>query len=405
MANKIGFTMAALARIKPPADGRQYFYDLKTSGLAFCITATGFRAFYWLKKIAGRTERFRLGGFPAITVETARELAASHNADVAKGTNPADAKRKRRGELTMGELFDLYLEFKREHKKASSLATDEATWARYMLGWNGRKLSSVANNDIRALHATVGKVNGKYAANRLVALLSTMFNLATDHGEWKQVNPCRGVKMFAEKSRDRFLQPEELPRFLKALDGIANQPAADAFRLMLLTGARKGNILSMAWKDIDLPGATWRIPDTKANEPQRVHVTAEAVAILAKRKTTTGESPFVFPARTAGAKAGHLQDVTTPWDLVCEAAELPGLRMHDLRRSLGSWMVSGGASLPIIGKALGHHDQQTTTIYARLNIDPVRAAVDSAVAAMLAAAQPDKNQAAAADDEAPLGVG
>ena len=144
-------------------------------------------------------------------------------------------------------------------------------------------------------------------------------------------------------------------------------------------------MLAMQWADIDLSSATWRIPDTKANEPQRVHLTAEAVAILQRLKDAAKESPFVFPARTAGSVFGHLSDVTKPWKAVCASADLPQLRMHDLRRSLGSWMAANGASLPIIGKTLGHRNQATTAIYSRLNIDPVRAAVDSAVAAMLLA--------------------
>ncbi len=384
MAKKLNFTMGSLARIKPPSEGRQYLYDAKVSGLAFCISATGAASFYWVKKVSGRTERLRLGGFPELSVDTVRGLANKHNAAIAKGDNPADSKRKQRGEWTMGALFDLYVEFHGPHKKATSLATDKATWKRYVTGWSGRKLSSFERSDIQTLHARIGKANGKYAANRLLALLSTMFNVAADHG-WKRPNPCKGVKKFAEKSRDRFLQPEEIPRFLKAVDSLENQTAADGFRLLLWTGARKGNVLAMQWADINLSSATWRIPDTKANESQRVHLTAEALAILRRLKKAAKESPFVFPARTAGSVFGHLSDVTKPWNAVREAADLPKLRMHDLRRSLGSWMAAGGASLPIIGKTLGHRNQSTTAIYSRLNIDPVRVAVDSAVAAMMLA--------------------
>ena len=397
MTEKINFTMSALANLKPPESGRRWIYDTKSPGLGLLLTSTGAASFYLYKKINGRPERIRIGGFPEINVDTAREQCATLQADIIKGINPADTKRKRRGELTLGELFDLYLEFRATpHKKASSVATDKATWKRYMTGWNGRKLSSISHNDIQSLHAKIGKANGKYAANRLLSLLSTMFNVATEHGEWKLVNPCKGVKMFAEKSRDRFLQPEEIPRFLKAVDGLENQTIANAFRLMIWTGARKGNVLSMRWEDVDLVGKKWRIPDTKANEPQTIPLTDTAVEILKKMKDAKDaseslsikESPYVFPARTAGAKAAHLQDVNGPWRLVRDAAELPGLRMHDLRRSLGSWMAAGGTSLHIIGKTLGHHDPQTTAIYSRLNIDPVREAVNAAVAAMQAAGKP-----------------
>ncbi len=394
MPEKINFTMSALSRLKPLATGRRWVYDSKSPGLALLLTPAGAASFYVYKKVNGRPERIRIGGFPDVTVDTAREEASKIVADIARGVNPAETKRKQRGELTLNELFDLYIEFRATpHKKSSSVATDKATWKRYMTGWHGRKLSTIEHSDIQTLHAKIGKANGKYAANRLLALLSTMFTVATDHGEWKKENPCRGVKQFAEKSRDRFLQAEEIPRFLAAVDGLENQLIADSFRLMLFTGARKGNVLSMQWADIDLAGATWRIPDTKANEPQRVHLPDTAIAILTRLKESAKDSPFVFPARTAGAKAGHLQDVTAPWEVVRDAAELPGLRMHDLRRSLGSWMAGSGASLIVIGKTLGHHDSATTAIYSRLNIDPVRVAVNTAVAAMVAAGKATEEKA------------
>lgn len=392
MPEKINFTMAGLARLKPPATGRRWVYDTKAAGLGLLLTPTGSASFYVYKKVNGRPERIRIGGFPEINVDTARDEAVKIIADIAKGSNPADAKRKRRGELTLGELFNLYLEFHAvPHKKASSVATDKAVWKRYMTTWNERKLSSVSENDIRALHAKIGKANGKYAANRLLALLSTMFSEAIRHGEWKLANPCRGVRAFTEKSRDRFLQPEEIPRFLAAVDSLENQQIGDAFRLMLYVGARKGNILAMRWEDVNLASGTWRIPDTKSNEPQLVHLPEAAVSILTALKNADENrhegkrSPFVFPARTAGSKTGCLQDVTKSWNDVRDAAGLPGLRMHDLRRSLGSWMAGSGASLQVIGKTLGHHDPATTAVYARLNIDPVRDAVNTAVAAMIAA--------------------
>ena len=390
MSRKMVFTMAALARLKPPPDGRLYVYDAKTPGLAFLITATGSTAFYWLKKVAGRTERFRLGGFPEITVDTARDLATKHNADVAGGLNPAESKRKQKGELTLGGLWQLFLEFHAEaHKKARSIAEDRGLWNRYLSAWEHRKLSSIANRDVQALHSRIGKANGKFAANRMLSLLSKMFSVAKDHGEWKQPNPCEGVKRFAEKSRDRFMQPDELPRFLNALDAAPNQKLAAAIRLMLWTGARKSNVLGMRWQDVDLSAAVWNVPDTKQNEPQRIPLTPQAVDVLHKLKADANGSPFVFPARVAGSATGHITDVTKCWRSVTTAAELPELRLHDLRRTMGSWQALQGTSLITIGKSLGHRNSSTTEVYARLTMDPVREAMEKAVSAMLATVKPE----------------
>ena len=237
MAEKLNFTMAALAKLQPPEEGRRWVYDTKTPGLALLLTSAGAASFYWYRKINGRPERKQIGAFPEISVDTARDIATDYNSDKAKGVNPVAAVRKGRNELTLGGLWTLYLEFHAEaHKKPRSVIEDRGLWNRYLLPWEHRKLSSIVNRDVQQLHSRIGKSNGKIAANRMLSLLSKMFNVAKDHGEWKQANPADGVKRFAEKSRDRFLQPDELPRFLKALDSADSQRLADAFRLMLWTG-------------------------------------------------------------------------------------------------------------------------------------------------------------------------
>lgn len=388
MTEKINLTMAAVDRLKPITGGRRWVYDDKTPGLSVLVTPTGAKAFYWLKKVNGQTERFRLGGFPDISVETARKLATNHNADASKGVNPADLKRKDRAELTLGNLWELFLEFHAPRKKASSVTEDRRLWKRYLESWQSRKLSAITNADVRKWHSRLGSDHGKYAANRALALLSMLFSVAKDHGEWKHPNPCEGVKKFAEKSRDRFLQPEELPAFLTALDNLPDQQVANVFRICLFTGARKGNVLSMRWEDIDLAGATWNIPDTKANDSQLVALVPEAVKLLTEIEKARTGSPFVFPSKEAGTLAGHVQNVQHHWKAVIEAAGLPALRVHDLRRTLGSWQALQGASLQIIGKGLGHKHNATTQRYARLTLEPVRQSMAQAVSAMLAAGKP-----------------
>lgn len=205
MAEKVTLTMAAVERLKPSKAGRRWVYDAKVAGLAVCITETGAKSFYLYKKIDGKPERHHLGKFPDLTVDAARDKANKLLATIAEGNNPAEAKRKLRGELTLGQLWKLFLEFHAPRKKASSVAEDGRLWSRYLAAWDGRKLSTVTTGDVRKLHATIGEKHGKYAANRALALLSTMFNLAKNHGELKTGNPCEGVKKFTEISRDRFL--------------------------------------------------------------------------------------------------------------------------------------------------------------------------------------------------------
>lgn len=190
-----------------------------------------------------------------------------------------------------------------------------------------------------------------------------------------------GVKRFPERSRDRFLSADELARFFQALEQEPNEAAREFFLVALLTGARRANVLSMRWADIDLKGQTWRIPETKNGTPQNVPLVGPVLEILQSRRKTTS-SFFVFPGR---GKTGHLVEPKKAWARVCLAAGIKEARIHDLRRTLGSWQAKTGASLPIIGKSLNHKSASTTSIYARLDLDPVRTAMEKAAEAMLEA--------------------
>lgn len=393
MTEKINMTMAAIERLQPLQTDRRWVYDTKVSGLVLLVTAAGAKSFYVYKKVSGRPVRFNLGKFPTMTVDDARDHATKYLANLADGLDPAAAKRKQRGELTLGGLWTLFLEFHSEpHKKPRSVKEDRGMWNRYLIQWQNRKLSAIGYHDVHAWHAKIGKENGKVAANRVLAMLSKMFTVARDHGEWRmKPNPCDGIKHFAEKSRDRFLQPDELPRFFKALDEEPNQQAADAFRLMLFTGARKTNVLSMAWKDVDLDSSIWRIPDTKQGEPHRVPLMKEAVDILKKLKASAQDGAYyVFPGRYAGSKFGYLTDVAKIWASIITRAETPQLRTHDLRRTMASYQAIGGSSLQVIGKSLGHKSAVSTEIYARLILEPVVKSMEKATKAMTAAGKPAK---------------
>ena len=216
-----------------------------------------------------------------------------------------------------------------------------------------------------------------YQANRLLERIRSIFNKAIEWG-WQGQNPAVGVKKFKEQSRDRFLQPDELPRFFAALANEPNEAARDFFMISLLTGARKSNTLAMCWRDINFAGATWRIEQTKNGDAQTIHLPKGAMAILTDRKLAS-ESPWVFEG---SGKSGHLADPKKAWERILTEAGIENLRIHDLRRTLGSYQAATGANGYIIGKSLGHRSQQSTAIYARLNLDPVRESVNKATEAM-----------------------
>ena len=378
--NRFPFTEAKLRRMPTPATGRAWWYDTKASGLCICKTPTGATAFYFYKWMDGKPARMMLGKFPQITVEQARQAAATAIGTYASGGNPQAERRSRREEPTVKDLWDHWLLYAKAHKKPRSVEEDERNYKLHLSALVGRRLSTITKREVQALHARLGTDKGIYAANRVLALLRAMFNKADNIG-YRGVNPAAGVKMFKEVARDRFLHPEELEAFFKALS--AEPPLfRDFFAMCLLTGARKGNVLSMKWADIDLQAGYWRIPETKNNMVVILPLVAPAVAILQERREAANGSPWVFPGHKHGT---HLQTPQGAWERIVERSGLVDLRTHDLRRSLGSWMAGQNTSLTIVGKVLGHKTPQATAIYARIGLDPQRTAMDKATTAMLAA--------------------
>jgi integrase len=386
---RLNFTKKELENLAAPALRATYVYDSRVRGLAMRLAAKtgrkkkGRKVFVLYRRIAGRPERVTIGEFPEWTIEKARARAQEMNAAIARGENPSEEQRTLKAENTIGELFAMYLEqHAKQHKK--SWADDEWTFNKYLHSWRLRKLSAVRAEDVKTLHARIGRDNGKYAANRVVELLSTMFNRARDWGSWKGENPAAHVKAYRERKRERFLLPEEFPAFFAALADEQNGTFRDYVIISLLTGARRANVQAMRWSEINFKLATWHIPQekTKSGESVTIPLVDRAIAILeARRARVTGD--WVFPGK---GSTGHLVEPKRAWASLLKRAGITDLRLHDLRRTLGSWEASTGASLIVIGKTLGHTNTATTQVYARLNLDPVRAAVSKATDAMLLAA-------------------
>jgi len=378
--NKFNFTKRTLEDLPTPSKGkRAYFYDTKVRGLGVSLTDKGSITFIVYRKVNGKPERITLGRYPDLSIENARGKASNVNSEIAQGINPNKEKSKIKKELTFEELFTLYLErYAKPHKK--SWGNDSTQYRIHLKQWDKRKISSIHKADVEVLHAKIGKTSGQYAANRVLSQLSIMFNKAISWG-WEGSNPATGIKKFREISRERFLQGEELPRFFKALQEERNRVLADFFMISLLTGARKANLLAMKWEDISIDQATWRIPETKNGSSLLVPLSPEAIAILTERFKHK-QNGWVFPSSTS--KSGHLKEPKSAWKRILERAQLKDVRIHDLRRTLGSWQAATGANSYVIGKSLGHKTQQATAIYARLNIDPVRTSVEKATSAMFA---------------------
>lgn len=359
-----------------PAQGQTFLRDEALRGFALRITP-GSKTFILEREINGRVRRMTLGRYGPLTVEQARDLAKQKIGEIAKGTDPADDRQVRRKSATFGELEQLYLTRHAIHKK--SVSNDLILFKLHLAAWRSRKLNSITKADVCSRHAEMGSTGSTTNANRMVALVRCLFNCAIDWGLFTGVNPASRMKMFKEVSRDRFVTPDELPRLWTALQHEPNPFVRGAFFVGLLTGARRSEVLSMQWADLDLGQSLWRIPITKAGRPHYIPLPIPVIDELLKLPRLDG-NPYVFCGRWGRS---HLINVSKPWKRIRKEAGLEDVRIHDLRRTLGSWLVAAGASLPLIGKALNHSQAATTQIYARMQLDPVRLALDANATKML----------------------
>lgn len=480
---KLNFSRSALVPLPAAGAGKRAYYgDIKEPGLMLCVTGTGTKSFQVYQKVDGRPVRVTLGRFnesladsvelprgcshndflsntPDLNVRMARSLAALVKIDLKAGMNPADTKRAKRAELTLGEMLEEYISRHLIPHGKKTIEDVKANFARYLgelpdlpqkkhgkarskppgaVNWQRRRLSTISTQDIKKLVSDLGRDVGKHAANRALELIRAIFNCAIEWGLFDKVNPAIGAKKFRTNSRERFIQADELPRIFKAIAEEPNRDVRDYVLLSLLTGARKNNVIAMRWEDINLERAEWLIPDTKNGSPVTVPLMPEAVGILVERKESKS-SDFVFPGR---GKSGHMEDPKKGWKRIFDRDELtqlaerinaagggfawplvkergPGdhgrkeenlteslerarlvaaemkidttgarikdLRIHDMRRTLGSWQAANGASLVVIGKSLGQKDIASTAIYSRLNLEPVRESMQTATRAMFVA--------------------
>lgn len=383
---KYNFTINFIESLKAAKAGkRDYYRDNKVSGLEIMVTDKGNKSFKITKKKNGRIIRVTLGTYPDISIENARKKAFETNAIIASGVNPNHEKNNLKQEITFGDLFNEFIErYSKKHK--ITWQQDVREISRFTEHWFKKRISTITTQDIKSLHDKVGSENGLYQANRLFDKIRTMYNKAIEWG-YKGDNPAKGIKKFKEYSRDRFIQPDEMPRFFKALAEEENQLIKDYIYISLYTGARQGNVFAMRWDDVNLNTKEWRIPKTKNGEALTIPLIDEALEVLLKRQKENNlldlkdfQKQWVFPSFTS--KSGHLEEPKKVWKRILSAAKISNLRIHDIRRTLGSYQAISGASLPIIGKSLGHKSSSTTQIYSRMNLDPVRQSVQKAVGLM-----------------------
>jgi integrase len=369
-----------------PAPRDYFLWDQMVKGFGAKITPAGAKVYVLQYRCKGRQRRYTIGrhGSPW-TADEARTEAVRLLAEVVRGDDPADLKRAERGNVTFSAFADRYLrEHADLHKKPRSAELDRWLLRTHILPAIGsRRLGDISRSDVARMHRNLAET--PIAANRVLGLTAAMFTLAERQGLRQEgSNPCRHVEKFKERSRERFRSEDEIARLGEALgqaEAAGSPPGAiAAIRLLILSGARKGEILGLQSRSVSFERSLIDLPDSKTGS-KVIYLNAPATALLASLPRIDG-NPYVLPGERAGA---HIVNIEKTWRRVRHAAGLDDVRIHDLRHSFAAVGASAGFSLPLIGALLGHAEVATTRRYAHLANDPVRQA-NEAIGARIAAA-------------------
>jgi integrase len=387
-------TNPIIRSLPAPAKGNEIHYDAEVAGFGIRVTAGDARSFVLnYRTRSGRERRYTIGRWPDWTATGARTEARRLRHRIDQGHDPLADLEAEREAPTVGELCD---RFEAEHLprlRASSAADYKRMLNNHVRPHFGAhvKVHDVTFADIDALHRKITKAGHLHRANRTIAVVSKMFALAI---RWamRPDNPCKHVERNQEAKRKRYLSADELVRLTTALAAHPDKQTANTIRLLVLTGARRGEVLAAKWADVDLGTGVWLKPGatTKQKTDHAVPLSAPVRQLLseireeqASKRRPLGE--FVFPS---SGGSGHVVEIKRAWRNICKSANITGLRVHDLRHSFASQLASGGASLPLIGALLGHTNAATTHRYAHLFDDPQRAATEKVGAIISAAGKP-----------------
>jgi integrase len=342
-------------------------WDSELKGFLCKITPTGKRNYFlYYRTKDGRQRKPKIGDHGAITCEQARVIAQQWLADTTHGKDPSAERQTLRANPTLTEFAERYMTDYAPRKKIGSRKEDQRLWEQHILPTLGAfKVSSLTRDDILKLQHSLQHLST--TANRVLSLLSKAFNLAElwgyrpDHS-----NPCRHVKKYAEQKRERFLSQQEISCLMDVLEkeetqGIELPCVIYAIRLLLLTGCRLSEILTLRWQEVDFEKKCLNLSDSKTGK-KVVYLSPVSLEVLQAVPRTEGNEYVIWGKK----KESHLINLQKPWVRIRKKAGLENVRLHDLRHTFASVAAANGLSLPVIGALLGHKQTQTTARYAHL---------------------------------------
>ena len=375
IAEKLSKTV--VERIKA-ADQDVVVWDNTLPGFGVRVKPSGVRSYIiqYRNRNTSASRRLTIGQHgPLLTLDQAKKQARAMLADAMRGEDPVEIRKTARRAPSIADLAVDYLERHAVPKKRpKSVRDDRAMLDNIILPKLGaKKVDAIGRRDVEAIQ--VGMKDRPYQANRVLSLLSKMFNLAIEW-KWRPDNPAKGIERYQEQKRERWLSDEELRHLCAVLDEHPNTRAANAVRLQLLTGARLGEVLTSRKEDFDLHRGIWTKPSHQTKQKRTEHLPLSAQALILVTliiETSDAGSPFLFPGNKPGQP---LHEIKKFWSVVLREAGIVNYRRHDNRHTYASHLVSSGLSLEIVGRLLGHTTATTTKRYAHLADDPLRAATD-----------------------------
>lgn len=313
-----------------------------------------------------------------LTPEMAREAAVRLKMNINEGEQPYS--RKNENKLTLKQLYDDFMSEKEGILRPQTLYNYKSIWNNKLQKIGQKAVKNITSDELKVLHKHITAEHGSYIANQAVVLVRTLINYAIKEGKYKNFNPAIAVKLNKKEARARYLTHEEIKRFLSILYQYDNSVTRDAILMLLYTGARKSNVLSMAWCDIDIDAKIWKIPQTKTDENVTIALVEPALEILRERKEYS-DSVWVFPSPTS--HTGHLVEIKTAWNALIKKANITNFRVHDLRHTLATYLIANGADAFMVKRALTHKSLQSTQVYVNLGVEHLRDKLNDTVEKMI----------------------
>lgn len=351
---------------------RDVRWDTEVPGFGVRVYPSGEKAFVFSYRANGRKRLMRIGRCSTMTLKEARDRAKKHDVAVSDGEDPLEDRQRKRTAGTFRDLVDAYVTDQKDHKRKTWAKSKQRLDNHIPSGWWGRPAGNIYASDITALHARVGKT-APYMANRVLETLRAMYGRAKRWGFDVSENPAEGIEKFHEVKRKRFVSEAEFPALAQAIDTEPNIYIRAVLWLYLLSGARKSELLEARWDQVDWERRVFNLPETKSGEAQIISLSKPAIAILQATPKMEG-NPYIFPGKKKGK---HLVNISKAWSRIRKAAKIEDVRLHDIRRTVGSWLSSDRVDLNQIKEALRHASISTTLTYARLGEDPAREAMES----------------------------